>query len=374
MSTLQLSLAILGGLVLAGVVGHGAWQARRLGVKRVETRSTASRPPREPSFGQEAGDTAPAVLPAFDSGSEAVGLDDIVPGEAATGLDDIAIAAPVPMPRRPVAHIDALIDAIVPLRLEQPVSAEQALQHFPLTRRAGSKPFLIEGLDQDTGQWELPVPGRSYREFQAGVQMANRMGSLNEIEYSEFVQKVQVFADGVGALPDFPDMLEVVARAKELDAFACARDAQLAMRLLAGHAAWSVAYVQQAAARHGFVPGGVPGRLVLPSAQEGAPPVVTLQFDPQAAFAEDPDRAVVRELVLAFDVPQSPAGDRPYDLWCRVGLDLAHELGAALHDDSGQALDPHSLPAVGEALHKLYVALAERELPAGSAAARRLFS
>jgi hypothetical protein len=369
MSTLQLSLAILGGLVLAGVVGHSAWQARRMGVKQVDPRPTAPRPLREPTMGPEGGDTAPAVLVAADLDSDG----EHAPTDPDDVLTDPPLVAP-PVARRASHRIDPLIDAIAPLRLEHPVSAEQALQHYPLTRRAGSKPFLIEGLDADTGTWEPIAPGHVYRELQAGVQLANRVGGLNEIEYSEFVQKVQAFADGVGALPDFPDMLEVVARARELDAFACARDAQLAMRLQAGHVAWSVAYVQQQAAQHGFVAGGVPGRLVLPAQEEAAPPVITLQFDAQAAFAEDPDRAVVRELVLAFDVPQSPAEDRPYDLWCSIGLELADSLDASLHDDSGQALAPESLPAVGEELHKLYVALAERDLAAGSAAARRLFS
>ena len=54
-----------------------------------------------------------------------------------------------------------------------------------------SKPLLIEGLDSESGTWETPGHGRRYTEFQAGVQMANRSGPLNEIEYSEFVSRSQ---------------------------------------------------------------------------------------------------------------------------------------------------------------------------------------
>jgi hypothetical protein len=43
------------------------------------------------------------------------------------------------------------------------------------------------------------------------VQLANRTGPLNEIEFSEFVMKAQAFADAVNGAPDFPDMLEEVA-------------------------------------------------------------------------------------------------------------------------------------------------------------------
>src|SRR5207253_1747169 len=152
-------------------------------------------------------------------------------------------------------------------------------------RRAGSKPLLIEGLNTASGEWETPLAGQRYGELQAGVQLANRSGALNEIEYSEFVQKVQAFAEAIGAMADFPDMLDVVARARELDAFAGEHDAQLAVHLQARSAAWSVGYIQQHASRHGFVAGAVPGRLVLPSTEEGAPPVLTLTFDSQAALA-----------------------------------------------------------------------------------------
>ena len=46
-------------------------------------------------------------------------------------------------------------------------------------------------------------------------------------------------------MADFPDMLDVVARARELDAFASRHDAQLAVHLRANGAAWSVGYIQQ---------------------------------------------------------------------------------------------------------------------------------
>lgn len=59
------------------------------------------------------------------------------------------------------------------------------------------------------------------------MQLANRSGPLNEIEYSEYVVKTQAFADAVNATPEFPEMLEEVARARELDQFASVHDAQL---------------------------------------------------------------------------------------------------------------------------------------------------
>jgi hypothetical protein len=271
-------------------------------------------------------------------------------------------------------RIDALIDAIAVFTLEAPVSGEFALQHQPPSHRAGNKPFQIEGLNAETGDWELPQPGQRYSEFQAGLKMANRAGALNEIEYSEFVQKLQAFADAIQADAQFPDMLEVVAHARELDQFAAAHDAQLALLLRAKSTAWTPGFVHQMALRHGFVPGQLPGRLVLPSPDEGAPPILTLNFDSQAALAENPEAQSLRELTLALDVPQTPAEQEPFAAWQDSARLLARDLEAEMCDDRGHPLGLHAFAAIDTELKKLYETLAARDLPAGSAAARRLFS
>ncbi len=357
MSNLTIALASLGGVVLAAVVAHGAWQARKAGPKRAA--EPVPVPPRlEPRE------------PTLDGVATTPGIFSTVPTEPAP--------APAPLeprlPKRPSVRLDALIDAIAPLTLEAPVSGEFVLLHMPPSRRAGSKPFLIEGLNAESNEWEAPQPGQRYSEFQAGVQLANRTGALNEIEYSEFVQKVQDFAEAVGAMADFPDMLDVVARARELDAFAGDHDAQLAVHLQARSAAWSVGYIQQHAGRHGFVAGVVPGRLVLPSAEEGAPPVLTLTFDSQAAFADDPNKAAVRDVTLSFDVPQTDPAAQPFVAWQASAQALSLGMDSAIVDDHGRPLSPEGFAAIGSELTLLYEKLEARDLAAGSAAARRLFS
>ena len=221
---------------------------------------------------------------------------------------------------------------------------------------------------------EAPLAGQHYSELQAGVQLANRTGALNEIEYSEFVQKIEPFAEAIGAMADFPDMLDAAGRARELDAFASQCDAQLAVHLQARSAAWSVGYIHQHAARHGFVPGVLPGRLVLPSTEEGAPPVLTLTFDSQAALADDPNRAAVRDVTLSFDVPQTDPVADPFVAWQASAQALSLGMDAVIVDDNGQPLSPAGFAAIGNELSQLYHTLSERDLAAGSAAARRLFS
>ena len=270
-------------------------------------------------------------------------------------------------------RIDALIDAIAALAVEAPVSGDTVLAHLPPSRRAGSKPMLVEGLNAESGQWEPPQAGARYGELQAAVQLANRSGALNEIEYSEFVQKVHAFADAIGAVPDFPDMLDVVARARELDAFASPHDATLTVHLQANSVAWSVGYLHQCAERHGFVPGALPGRLVLPSADDGAPPVLVLSFDAQAALSDDAQLAPVRQLTLTLDVAQTPEAAEPFAVWQQAIRALAEDMDAAAVDDQGRPVTLMHYTTIADELTTLYRALESRDMAAGSALARRLF-
>jgi ZipA, C-terminal FtsZ-binding domain len=126
--------------------------------------------------------------------------------------------------------------------------------------------------------------------------------------------------------------------------------------------------------RHGFVPGVVPGRLILPSAAEGAPAVLALSFDSQAALAEDPNQTAVRDLTLAFDVPQTEQSGAPFAAWRSSALALSRDMDAVVADDNGQALDESAFTQIDAELARLYEALQARDLAAGSPAARRLFS
>ena len=267
-----------------------------------------------------------------------------------------------------------MIDAIAPIAVEGPVSGEAALAALPPTRRAGSKPFAVEGFNEATQQWEAPRAGQRYAAFQAGVQLANRTGHLNEIEFSEFVVKAQQFADAVNGSPDFPDMRGEVARGRELDQFAGDHDAQLSITLRAKNAAWSPGYLQQAAAKLGFVPGVIPGRLVLPAATPGAPPVLVISFDTQAALAEDPRQSALREFTLSLDVPQVHRSEQPFVRMRDTAIALAASMEGVITDDKGDVIRVEALDLIGSHLEKLYDVLEARDLAAGSAQARRLFS
>jgi hypothetical protein len=339
MSAFTLGVSILGGLVLAGLVAWNAWTNRKNAPRLPEI------VPAEP-FAESARPAEPVLEP--------------------------EIPQPPPPERKPA--LDALIDAIAPIAVDVPVSGDAAIAALPPTRRVGSKPFAIEGRHAASGEWETPRAGQRYTAFQAGVQLANRTGPLNEIEFSEFVVKAQAFADAVNGAPEFPDMLDQVARARELDQFASGHDAQLGFTLRARNSAWSPGYLQQSAAKHGFVSGAIPGRMVLPARGDGGTPVLGLSFDTQAALAEDPEQTAVREVTLSLDVPQVPRTEQPFVRMRDAAIALAASMDGLITDDNGQVIRAEALDVIGNDLESLYDTLEARDVPAGSPQARRLFS
>ncbi|MBA4266155.1 MAG: cell division protein FtsZ [Comamonadaceae bacterium] len=399
MSSLQISLAIIGGLVLAGVVAYNAWVTSKSAPR------TAREWPQD-AAGAQPGQQNARVFDDTDSPEDMLAnriepvLEDVPMAGTMGPADELADAAAVPHspavatapsvqpvpPAVPVTlnHViatpdkrpglDALIDVITPLLLENQVSGDALLAAMPGTRRVGSKSFAVEAQCEDTGEWETPRLGQRYRALQVGVQLANRAGPLNDIEFSEFVVKAQAYADAVGATPDFPDMRAEVARARELDAFASGHDAQLGFTLRARRAAWSPGYLTQNAAQLGFVAGVLPGRMVLPGSQGGKAPILSLTFDPQAAMAEDPEQTALREVALALEVTHVPRSERPFQRMRQAAIALAQAMDGVITDDAGQLLSVETMDSIGADLETLYDALDSRDLSAGSPQARRLFS
>ena len=129
MSTLQISLAVAGGLVLAGVVAHSTWSAR----KNQPKRATQEVQPEADVTGAAVEPLSERLEPRFESDGF---------GEASL----VALTTMVAIEKKP--GLDALIDVIAPVVTDVVVSGEAALAAMPTTRRAGSKPFGVEGLSE----------------------------------------------------------------------------------------------------------------------------------------------------------------------------------------------------------------------------------
>jgi hypothetical protein len=335
---------------------------------------------REPTFSTSA---APgAASPAFDESTRPSELgekhDDATGSVAEPAEMDEAVlaAAAAPVTAVTPAVIDRRIDCVVPIRIGSPVSYEKLATLVQRLRRAGSKPVFIEGrLEGSADQassWESLQAGGRYEEVRASVQLANRSGALNELEFSEFVTGVQFLADAIDGAPDFPDMLDTVQMARELDGFAAQCDAQLSVNVRSDGAPWSANYVQSVAAQDGLLLSRDGTRFVKLDAKQN--PVFMLQFEDTNFLRDDLTYKGGEIITLLLDVPVADEDILPFRLMCDYAASLSQRIGAHVVDDQRRPLPESALLAIEKQLLTLYARLEQAGIPAGSAVARRLFS
>ncbi|MCA7085945.1 cell division protein FtsZ [Cupriavidus sp. DB3] len=274
------------------------------------------------------------------------------------------------------AVIDPLIDCIVPLHLERKASGDRILPLTGRLRRAGTKQVHIEGLYEPANAWEPVTAGHQYEDLQVAVQLANRGGPLNALEFSEFVNAVEALAESLDASAELPDMSETVANARELDGFAAACDVQLGVNVVSDGAPWSAAYVQNVATQDGLVLSRDGTRFTRyqagPDGIQRA--LFTLQFGDTNFLRDDLTVKAGSQITLLLDVPQASQAVKPLKTMCEYGDSLAQRMGARLVDDNHRPLTETSFVAIFQQLQALYDKLEARGMPAGSPVALRLFS
>ena len=275
----------------------------------------------------------------------------------------------------PMVEIDDEINATVLLTADQPVSGERILACLHGLRRAGRQTVTIVGASGDES-WTPIRPGGRYDTVLVAVQLANRIGPLNEIEFSEFVAAVQHAADQIPASCDVPDMIETVNRARTLDARCAPLDTMIGINLVHPEGRWSGDLVAHLAAGHGMVL-RADGHFHAQDANGVSR--FTLQNGDGSAFRADTIAKLTTErLTFLLDVPQAandeadPA-DGPFRRMAEAAQVFAGQLGAVLVDDNLRTLTPTSLAAIERQIAPVYARLDAEGMRAGSPRARALF-
>ena len=313
----------------------------------------------EPSFGAPPASPAPSAAPA-------VFADEVGQGDTAYGM------AAVPSPAQEVSAaselatslVDPLIDCLLPLSLESPVRGEKILPVLQTLRLVGNKPVHFIGLHVN-GDWEPVTHGGVYTKMQGGVQLASRSTALNELEYSELVTRLRVVADEIGAEPEVPDMMEVMAEARNLHRFVAGHDAQLGVNLHTNGAPWAISTLLVALEKQGFDV-RPDGRFVMPDGEGGH----LFSLSTNVTLAEE----TTPRLTLLLDVPcVAPARDG-FGAMVACARSLVGRLDATIVDDYNQALSDAALAEIAGQVQEFYQEMDAADIPAGSTRALRLFS
>ena len=393
MTDLQITLFGAGGVFIVAVFSYNKWQEYKAkkSVERAfssdhddvlmrEGEAPAGSPgspgaPVEPVLRQEPRfDPTPAAAPnaktepSFGAAqpAPAVFADEVGQGDTAYGLE----AQPSPSQETSAASelatslVDPLIDCLLPLSLEAPVRGEKILPVLQTLRLVGNKPVHFIGLHVN-GDWEPITHGGVYTKMQGGVQLASRTTALNELEYSELVTRLRVVADDIGAEPEVPDMMEVMAEARNLHRFVAGHDAQLGVNLHTNGAPWAISTLLVALEKQGFDV-RPDGRFVMPDGQGGH----LFSLSTNVTLAEE----TTPRLTLLLDVPCVASARDGFGAMVACARSLVGRLDATIVDDYNQALSDAALAEIAGQVQEFYQEMEAADIPAGSTRALRLFS
>ena len=378
LNSLELSILILSVIAIVSVLGYNAWQSFRGASRRnkgsgvggagdhEQSRDSGGRDEpvfREPFFEAEPSDgsiSAHDLESNFGMGAPANGASEH-PESLGAGfeghppeVDDGRVGDPV---------LDPRVECVVTLTFQHALPGDRLIAAAHLLRRAGSKPVTQDACpanDLPVGtQWEPPRASRSYRALRAGVLLANRNGPLNSVDFSEFLEGLEALSLQFDARYIKPDMAEALSRARELDAFCAAQDAQLMIHVDTPGTLHQND-LAQAATENGLVERGN-GRWVAVESKG------TILFS--VALGDRPNR-----ISLSLDLPRTVLAEDPWGAMVDCARRLVARLGGTLVDDAAQALGPNQLEVIRAQLEQRASTLVAAEIHPGSALALRLFN
>ena len=384
MTDFQMSLIAAGGVFIVAVISYNKWQEykARKSVERAfatDHDDVLMRTDSAPAARQEPmldlGGTPAATEPMLEPASAPAITPATTPATSYAATDsapvepvDAAITIPTPAPTPPNEQadrlVDPLIDCLIPLSLEGAVRGDKILPVLQTLRLVGTKPVHYIGLAV-SGDWEPIVHGGVYTKLQAGVQMATRTTALNEIEYSDLVTRLRTVADDIGAEPEVPDMIDVMAEARTLHRFVAGHDAQLGVNLLSNGGPWAISTLIGALENQGFDV-RPDGRFAMPDGEGG----LLFTLTTNVTLGAD----TTSRLTLLLDVPCVAPERDGFGAMVACARTLVSRLDATIVDDSNQPLLDPALAEINGQVLEFYQEMEASDIPAGSNRAMRLFS
>jgi hypothetical protein len=343
LSDLQLSLGLIGFSLLVLVMIYNAMRIRKLDKNESMDDSADSS---EPSF--------LSVDGVLNKSEPSLG--------SVTGTT--AHTAPV------LPKIDPLIDCVATLRLPEPITGQEILSQLSDWPKNTQFTWMHEGLSTD-GVWQSIDPELSFTELQLAIQLANRSGPIGMVDLSDFVSKAQLLSNALDAELDLAPHNDIIESAKSLDDFAARCDIQLGITVVPKDGLWSLMTIQNVANKAGFLlsrDGREYQRVV-------SDMVIYKLIADQANFLRDDlSQSNVQYVTLLLNLPHVSHEMTPFQLMLNDAKLLAEALNGHLVDDAGRPLVEEAITAIKSQLEEIYQAMTVQGIPAGSAAASRLYS
>jgi len=379
MSDLQLTLIVLGALLVVAVWLYNRWLERKV-LRRaalLAPQAAPSAPLEKLEPGLAAPPAAPAAIaPGFlepDLPLDPEALEPPVTGSVDLPLDieeegDRAVAA------LPAEWSDGQADCLLRLEFVAPVPVALLLEAGHDWAGSIDKPLQWLGFDEASGHWRSLLPQDEGRVMHVAValQLVDRLGAVSATTLQDFCAGAERLAQHFVGVVELPDTDPVLARAQELDAFCASVDLQLSLHVLpSAGAPLDGACLAPVVAAAGLRPEGE--RFV--AAEADGVEAFTLICRAAGRFV--PERLAesqLTELIFSMDVPRIAMGTQTFDGLLACARECAAVSGGQLADAHRKPLSEATTALIRGRIEELQRRMAERGIAAGSVRALRLFS
>jgi FtsZ-interacting cell division protein ZipA len=368
MSELQITLLVVGAVVIAAVIIYNRVQEARFR-RRTErafapSQGDALLTPRAEEAG--AGRRIEPQLPQEPESAEWVS------GGRQEPRAPPAPAAPAPA-LAPAAG-ESPIDYVADIESNAPLPAA-ALQGLLSTLGPLASRVRLLAPTADRSGWvecNATAPGE-VRRVRVALQLADRRGALGAQELSAFQSAVAVCAAGVSASATIPETAPAVEKARELDEFCADVDVVVGINVVAqGGKLFGGTKLRGVAEAAGF---RLTDSGVFSFTDADGRVLFTLENGDQSRFTSEGLRHMTtNSLTLLLDVPRQPDGVRVFDQMVAAGRQLATALGGALVDDNRVPVSQTGLEQIRSQLRSIYGQMQARGITPGGPEALRLFA
>jgi len=361
MSELQLGLLGIGVLVLVSVFAYNKWQEARLRKKT------------EAAFGVMSEDPLLATpMPATEGAAAVGGGSSVSDDRVEHTLGDVDAEAPV----HSLAYspLNDVLDYIATLTVAEPLSGSQWSEALEAGLKAKLAAYVHwEAFDEASQSWRALRREFTYTQVRAGFQLADESGLRTHDEVERFNEMMPQLAERLGARLDIAPWHTTMTQQQTLERLREEYDVQVGLSVVAGERfTISGTKIRGIAESAGFTL-GKDGRYHKYD-EEGVELYVLANLEPMPFHAETMKTLSTRGVTLLLNVPRAPGLPTTFRNYIKFARQLAEGLDGTLVDDNEQPIGPRAIEQVGTQLSALHEEMAQLGVPAGSAAARRLFA
>ena len=399
MTDLQMGLIGLGGVAVIGVLAYNKWQEhkhRKLAEELLSARQAdvlldeAAADDRADAYAGEAsraiGDSH--LPPAVAGATARAGQERVEPllreasalaelssdSDADAAGETVHAAHPAHPTSAPLCLVSPAIDYIAAIEVSEPAAAYQIreAQRAALARLGKTVNWI--GFNEHSHQWEpiLEDGDGAYRHIRVGLQLVDRKGPVRDGDLSIFHVAIQDLATELMGVAELPLREPALQLASQLDEFCAGVDIQIGVNVISQGQVFPGTKLRTLAESAGMVI-DADGRFARFD-DEGNLLFVLLNQETQGFSAESMRSMSTHGVTFLLDVPRVASGDSVLTQMLELGRRFADSLHGALVDDNRRPLSESAIEPIRRQVVQYQTAMAHRQLPAGGALARRLFS